>query len=112
MQTSYIKYPFGKAEKQSIASGAAMPASINSNESILNIAQMVAAGTLNLAINSEMDAGGNLTVKVSADGTNRAFTPGTGMTGPVVSILANKSFALTYKYDGSTYVHVATIQLN
>lgn len=111
-QITYVRYPFGKAEIQTVAAAAAIAATINNSMSLLTIGQMTAAGTLNLTVNPETEVGATLMVKVSADGTNRALTPGTGMTGAAVTITASKSFALTYRYDGSNYVHVATQQLN
>lgn len=112
MQTSYIRYPFGKADSQSLAYAAAIAAPINNNETLLNIAQMTGAATLNLTVNAEMDLCANLTVKVSVDGTNRVLTPGTGMTGAAQTLTANKSYSLTYKFDGSNFVHQATQLIN
>jgi hypothetical protein len=73
---------------------------------------MTAAGTLNLTVSPDNKAGDTLMVKVSADGTNRALTPGTGMTGVAVTITASKSFALSYEFDGAAFVHTSTMQLN
>ncbi len=111
-QITHVKYPFGKAERQNLASGAAINATVNNSEAILTIAQMTMAGTLNLSINSEMEAGSNLMVKVSADGTNRTLTLGTGLTGLAQTINAGKSYAIAFKYDGSTYIHTSTQILN
>lgn len=111
-QTSYIRWPFGAAEKTSVAFAAVMAATINNSKTVLTLAQMTAAATLNLTINSEMEVGAELIIKVSVDGTNRVLTHGTGFTGAATTLTASKSYCLTYVYDGSTYLLKSTQLLN
>jgi hypothetical protein len=111
-QTTYVRYPFGKAESQSLSYAAAIAASVNNSKTLLTIAQMTGAATLNLTVNSEMELGAELLIKTSVDGTNRVLTPGTGMTGLAQTLLANKSYLLVYKFDGSNYIHSGTTLLN
>jgi len=105
-------YPFGKADVISKAYGAAIAVDIDINETILTIGQMTGNATLNLTVRSEVLEGSNLTIKVSTDGSNRTLTPGTGMSGLAQVLTANKSYALSYKFDGTNFVHQATQILN
>jgi hypothetical protein len=107
-----IKYPFGPADNLLVGYAAAIAATIENNETVLTIGQMTGGATLNLTIDSEMVRGANLTVKVSADGTGRVLTFGTGMTGNAYTVTANKSATLTFKYDGSTFVNTGAILNN
>lgn len=107
-----LSFPFGNADVQALTSGATMAVTVKNSLTVINMTQMAAAGTLNLTLSGQLRVGARIIVKTSADGTNRAFTPGTLMTGQAVSILANKSFALEYFYDGSNFIHIGTVQLN
>lgn len=109
---SEIRYPFGYADTKSVTSGATMALAIGNSETIATISQMTAAGTLNLTVEDDVPVGSNLTIKVSADGTNRTLTPGTAIQGAAVTVTASKTLALYYKYDGTNFVHVATTTLN
>lgn len=107
-----VRYPFGPADVQSADYAAAIAVTIKNAKTFLTIGQMTAGATLNLTIEKDVPAGATLTVRTSADGTNRTLTPGTGMTGNGVSNTASKSFSHTYEYDGSTFVHVTSQLLN
>lgn len=112
MANQFVKFPFGEAEKTSKDYAAAVAADINNTLTQLTIAQMTGAATLNLTVNAEMPVGARLIVRASADGTNRTLTPGTGMTGTAQTLTANKSYALSYFFDGSSFVHTGTQILN
>ncbi len=107
-----VKFPFGKADKKSVNYAAAMAVDIDNMETVLTIGQMTGAGTLNLNNASEIEAGANLLIKVSVDGTNRVLTPGTGMTGKAETLTANKSYAISCKHDGSAFVVQSVFLLN
>jgi hypothetical protein len=109
---SEIRYPFGYATKASVTAGATMALTIANSETIATISQMSAAGTLNLTVAGDVPVGSNLTIIVSADGTNRALTPGTKMEGNAVTVTASKKLAISYKYDGTNFVHTGTVTLN
>lgn len=106
-----IKYPFGLATKIVLVFAAIIAQAIDNTYTHLTLA-MTGNATLNLTPNAEMPVGSQLVIRASADGTNRTLTPGTGMTGLAVVLTANKSYNLTYEFDGATYVHVSTMQLN
>lgn len=108
-----ISYPFGAADVQAqVASASPIAATINNQETVLPIAQMTAAATLNLTLGAGLKAGANLTVKVSVDGTNRVLTLGTGLTGLAQTLTASKNYLLRFHYDGTTFNHVTTNPLN
>jgi len=107
-----IKYPFGPATKSAVTAGATMALSVDNSVTYATISQMSADGTLNLTVNDEVEAGDLLYVRVSADGTNRALTPGTGMVGHAFTVTASKSFLLTFVFDGTNFISQSTLQLN
>lgn len=110
--TKRVKYPFGKADVRSITSAATMAVSVENQETQITISQMTAAGTLNLDIDAEVEAGAELTIKVSADGTGRTLTFGTGMLGVAVAITASKTQIIHCKYMGGVFVVLSSIQAN
>ena len=107
-----VKWPFGKADQLAAAYAATIAVDVDNTKSVLTIAQMTGNATLNLTVRSEIEAGDELLIKVSADGTNRTLTPGTGMTGAAQTITANKSYLIRYVHDGSSFVHASTQLLN
>jgi hypothetical protein len=108
----FVNFPFGAADTQSKPYAATIPATIKNSKTIINIAQMTGAATLNLSLHPELKAGAVLIVKASADGTNRELTPGTGMTGNAYTIPASKSAVLTFEFDGTTFQNTSTILTN
>lgn len=106
------KFPFGPADVQSKAYAATIAATITDAKTYLNLAQMTGAATLNLTVDPQLEVGAELIVSVSADGTNRTLTPGTGMTGLAQTINANKSHVARYTFNGTSFIHTGTTQLN
>ncbi|HMN90255.1 MAG TPA: hypothetical protein PKD70_06140 [Saprospiraceae bacterium] len=104
-------FPFGAASKKTLASAVTLAAGINNTVTIIEVALEIAA-TLNLTVDSETRVGSLLFVKVGSDGTARNLTPGTGMTGTAVAGTINKTKVATYVYDGSTFVHTGTQQID
>lgn len=109
---SKVKYPWGAADTLSKAYAATIAQTIDNSKTILTIGQMTGAATLNLTVDAAVQAGNELIIKTSVDGTNRVLTPGTGMTGLAQTLTANKSYLLKYEYDGSSFVHCVTTLLN
>lgn len=103
-------FPWGNMTKTTLASAATIAASV-SGPAILTVALDTAA-TLNLTIDSETKIGTPLYVRASSDGTGRNLTPGTGMTGTAIAGVANKTKVSTFIYDGSTFVHAGTQQID
>lgn len=104
-------FPFGPATVSALTYASTIAASIYNTKTILTVA-MTGNATLNLTINAGTKVGSELHVKIASDGTARDLTPGTGMTGTVVAGTINKTKVATYVYDGSTFVHVGTQQID
>lgn len=98
-----LRYPFGAADKQSKAYAATVAATVTNQETIIAIAELTGAVTVNLTVGSEVTAGARLTITTIADGTNRVVTAGTGMTGAAFTVTASKKATLSYVYDGTTF---------
>lgn len=107
-----VRHPFGLASIQTIADAAAMPVTIANGVTFLNIDTMAQDSTLNLTIDPDLLAGALLYVKVASDATARALVPGTGITGTSVAGTISKTKLIQYVYDGSTFKHVSTTQLD
>jgi hypothetical protein len=105
-------FPFGPAASIAVTAAGTMAATVEQNETVITISQMSAAGTLNLTLDAELKEGSNLTVRASADGTNRVLTLGTGLTGNAVTVLANKSFNISAKLIGGSFVVTSVLQEN
>lgn len=107
-----VKFPFGKADVVSKGYAAIIDVDVLNMETIVNIGTLTGATTLNLNVNHQVDPGANITVKITADGTNRTVTFGTGITAVAHTVTASKSFAYSFKYDGSKFIQTAVTQLN
>jgi hypothetical protein len=109
--TSNPVFPFGPASTVTLTSAATLAASVNNTLTIITVALGTAA-TLNLTIGEGTKVGSILVVRASSDGTARDLTPSTGMTGTAVAGVINKTKTATYIYNGSTFVHIATQQID
>jgi len=102
-------YPFGKADVQAqLVYAAVLAATILNSETVLPIAQLTGAATLNLTVDGNVPVGSNLLVQVSADGTDRVLTFGTGSSAGAQTIPANTSKNLFFKYDGANFILMGT----
>ena len=100
-----ILHPFGAADGPVTVTPETGVAAYTVKNSLayINIS-MVAATTLNLTIEPGLPKGSRLVIRAGSDGTARALTPGTGMTGTAVSGTISKTNVIEAEYDGSTYV--------
>jgi len=105
-------HPFGPINSVSVTSGVTMPATIVAQETVLTITEMAAAGTLNLTQAQDVAIGAKLTILVSADGTGRALTFGTGITGNNVTITANKTWIIQAVKTGANFVVTSALATN
>ena len=109
--TSNPVFPFGPATVVTLASAATVAATVNNTVTVINLA-LETACTLNLTLGAGLKPGSMLYVNVGSDGTARNLTPGTGMTGTAVAGTINKKKIATYVYDGSTFKHIGTQQID
>lgn len=109
--TSNPVFPFGPASTETLTSAATIAVEVNNTMNILTVA-LDTNTTINLTVDPETKVGSMIVLKAASDGTARSVTPGTGMTGAAISGTINKTKAITFVYDGSTFVHVATQQID
>jgi hypothetical protein len=109
--TSSPVFPFGPATVVTLASAATLAASVNNSATIIKVSLDTAA-TLNLTVDPATKVGSMLYVVVGSDGTARNLTPGTGMTGTAVAGTISKTKIASYVYDGLTYKHTGTQQID
>lgn len=109
---SKIKYPFGAADSQTKDYAATVAIAVDNTKTRVLIGQATGACTVNVTPSDEQSVGDTLNIETSADGTNRVFTWGTGLTGNAVTNTASKSFVHRFEYNGSSFLHVGSQQLN
>lgn len=113
-QVSNVKFPFGKSTILT-SSNDSLTLSLTPKNTVEFV--KVANTTLdtNLTVNlttKYAEAGYILYLEVTADGTNRTLTFGTGMQGVALTVTASKTFLVTAIYDGSKYVVSTKTQVN
>jgi hypothetical protein len=109
---STIKFPFGNADVQTKAKAAVISISVANTSTIVTVAQLDAAATINLDIDSETPAGSELTIITESDGTARTVTFGTGFTSKALSGTISKKNASLFVYNGSTFINVSNTLIN
>lgn len=69
--------------------------------------------TIDLDAESKCSPGDQVVFKLTADGTDRDVTFGTGFTGPVNTVTANKTDVVTFIYDGTGFIQTsAAVQID
>lgn len=106
------KFPFGPATVKTVIPAATMSLDVVNTETIADLGTLSAAGTLNLAVDAEVEAGSRLTVRVKSDGTARDLTLGTGFTGTTIAGTINKTKVASFVFNGTTFLHVGTQQVD
>lgn len=109
---SKVKWPFGAADVVAPDYAATVAVTITNTKTLLTIGQLTGACTLNITPSAEQAVGDELHVRVSADGTNRVITWGTGMSGNAHTNTASKTFVHRFVYDGTNFVHTSVNQIN
>lgn len=109
-----IKFPFGNATTHT-SDGDTIAVALTPANSVdyftITNKTMDAALTVNLNV-TKAKTGHILYIEVTADGTNRNLTFGTGMTGTVLTVSASKTFIVMAVFNGTKYVVVSTKQMN
>lgn len=103
------KYPFGPASRIAIAGSATMSATIDNQETMVDLGTLTAAGTLNLDIDVEVEPGARLTVKAKSDGTARNVTLGTGFLGVSIPGTIDKTKVASFVFYSGQF-HLTGIQ--
>jgi hypothetical protein len=108
-----INNPFGAAKTATIAATGATALTIDANLTYVEtLTTLTGAATLNLTLSSELRPGAQLFLKVKTTGTE-TFTFGTGITAPVVTGVAGKTWTQGFWFDGSVFLPLgAKIQID
>jgi hypothetical protein len=107
-----IRYPFGAADVQSKAYAATIAVDIKNSETVVKVAQLTGAATINATLSAELPVGSVLTVELEADGTARTVTWGTGFTGVAYQVAISKKAVASFKFTGTTFVSTGVILIN
>lgn len=97
-----VLFPF--SEVQAPAYGAVLAVTVKQMETFLQPATLTGAVTINLTPDPQLTKGAKLYLKVTADGTGRVVTFGTGFTATAVTVTASTTFTRTFVYDGTTFL--------
>lgn len=105
-QNPITRWPFGAATivALAVATGAVALEIVNS-KTIVDGTGVAATGdrTLNLTIDSGVEAGAELIVKTKSTATEK-LTPGANMKGEVITGVAGKTQVVEYVYDGTAFI--------
>ena len=107
-----IKFPFGFATVESPAYAAGVAIDVWNNKTIVKPAQLTGNMALNFVPDAELAIGAEVSVQVSADGTNRSLTLGANLLGATIAVNAGKIVAAQFEWDGVKFVHRGTTVLN
>ena len=93
-------------EKQTPDYAATLAVTVKQRDCFLQPATLTGAVTINLTIDAQLTAGAKLYLKVTADGTNRVVTLGTGFNAAAtdITVTASTCFCRTFVYDGTDFV--------
>lgn len=106
-QKNEVLFPF--SEKKTPDYAATLAVEIKQMNTFLQPAQLTGATTINLTIDAQVTPGAKLHLKLSADGTQRVATIGTGFdaAAPDLTVGANATVFKSYVYDGTAFVPMA-----
>jgi len=99
-----VLFPF--SEVQSPAYGATLAVTVKQMETFLQPATLTGAVTINLTLDAQLTRGAKLYLKVTADGTARVVTFGTGFTATAITVTASTTFTRTFVFDGTTFLPI------
>jgi hypothetical protein len=104
---STVKYPFGLADIKTLTATGAQAVTIENQLTIIDGAATQATGnrTLNLTVDKAVQAGATIILKLATAAT-QTLTPGTGITGNVITGVSGRTFTCQYVYDGTAFLEV------
>lgn len=107
-----IKFPVGAATVLTPAYAAAITCDAWNNKTQIAPGQLTGNTTFNLIPDPEIELGAEVSVKFTADGTNRTVSLGANLQGLSISVNANKIVAAQFEWDGVKFVHQGSTSLN
>ena len=114
-----IVFPFGPASQNSIDFAAAIELNLYNTKSIVTVGQLTGVTTITSVPSKDIFVGSELTLVLTADGSSRNVTFGTGFqvdvatyVGGVVAVAANKTVKAYFEYDGTAFVLKSVIGID
>lgn len=104
-----VKWPFGPASEVALTATGAQALTIENDLTIVDGVTVEATGnrTLNLTIDSNLNAGARLLIKSKTNDTETLIF-GTGITGVTIDGVAGKTNVVEAVYDGTKFIVAAT----
>lgn len=110
---TFVSWPFGEAEIQTPAYAATLEVTVKNQLTIVDVATLSGAITINLAIDDQVRAGALLQLQLTSDATARTATLGTGFLALAISGTISKTKVANFMYDGTQFVPVgAAVQVD
>lgn len=104
---------FPSVDTQTPAYAATIAVTVDQPETFITPAQLTGAATLNLTLASDLKAGAKIHLRLTADGSNRVVTLGTGFLAPAITVVASKTHTCSYVYNGTSFAPMgAAVQTN
>jgi hypothetical protein len=100
------------SETQAHDYAAAIAIPVAAQETIVNIAELTGAVTLTATVAATVKKGAKVYVRLQSDTTARDATLSTGFEGTTVAGVISKTKIVTFVYDGTNLVHIATNQID
>jgi hypothetical protein len=104
-----IKYPFGKADEQTLAYAVTQEVTISNQMTILTFAILTGDTTLNLTIDSQVEKGARLLLIVPATNNADDLILGTAIDAPNIIGVATKTKTQEFVYNGTKFVPAGAI---
>ena len=100
------KFPFGAPDTQAIAGTGAQAVTVSDNLTILELASLRGAVTLNLTFDQNYGNGARIIIRAIQDATGRNVTLGTGFAASAADLtgVANDTDIIELYYDGTSMV--------
>lgn len=101
-----VLFPFHESQAPDYA--ATLAVTVKQRDTFLKPATLTGAVTINLTIDGQLTPGAKLHMKLTADGTNRVVTLGTGFETAAsdITVTASTTFYRTFVFDGTAFIPV------
>jgi len=103
---------FPVSDAQAIAYASAITIPVAQMHTVVTVAVLTGALTLNVSVDAQVTPGARLIVKLLSDTTARDTTLGTGFEGTTIAGVISKTKVAVFEYDGTNFVHVSTSQID
>jgi len=105
-ETKEVLFPI--TEKQTPAYAAVIPVTINEMGTQVDVDTLTGDATINLTIDDQVSDGAEILLQLTADGSARTVTLGTGLSGASIVIPPTETVQSVLKYDGTNFRFIAS----